>query len=303
MISAFFKMESAGGIILVIASILAVIAANSPFADLYAGILHTHFGINVGAWSVDKTLHHWINDGLMVLFFTLVGLEIKREFLIGELATRDQAILPFIAALGGMAVPGGIFIALNAGRPEYINGWAIPTATDIAFAIAVLSMFGKRVPVALKVFLTAIAIIDDLGAILIIALFYTYHISLLFLGLAALGLVALVLLNVFNVNKVSPYVIVGAFLWACVLQSGVHATLAGVAVAMAIPLRGTSGAPLLTRCEHALHPWVAFGILPVFGFANAGVSLEGVGWYSLADPLSSALRSASFSASRWGSSV
>ncbi len=286
MIAAFFRMESAGGIVLVIASVLAIIVANSPLADLYTQVLHTRVGVHVGEWSLDKSLHHWINDGLMVVFFLLVGLEIKREFLIGELSSREQAILPFIAAAGGMLVPGLIFFGINVDRPEYLNGWAIPTATDIAFAIAALSILGKRVPIALKVLLTAIAIIDDLGAIVIIAIFYTHQLSFLSLGLAGLGLVALFLLNTFNVSRLAPYLLVGAFLWLCVLQSGVHATLAGVAVALAIPLRGgAADESLLIRCEHGLHPWVAFCILPLFGFANAGLSFSGMGWHSLTDEL------------------
>ncbi|MFO1155038.1 MAG: Na+/H+ antiporter NhaA [Rhodospirillales bacterium] len=282
----FLRMEAAGGIVLLVASLLAIIVANSAFAPFYTNLLHTHVAFRLGGWSLDKSLHHWVNDGLMTVFFLLVGLEIKREFLVGELSSRAQAILPFIAAFAGMVAPAALFVAINAGQGDYLYGWAIPAATDIAFALTVLSLLGNRIPLSLKVFLTAVAVIDDLGAIVIIAVFYSSQLSLLSLALAAAALVALILLNAYRVERLTPYVIAGFFLWICVLQSGVHATLAGVAIAAAIPLQTQGhGMPLLTRCEHALHPWVAFVILPVFGFANAGVLFAGMGWDILTDRL------------------
>ena len=283
----FFRMEAAGGVVLVIAAALAIWVANSPAAPYYQELLDVHLAIQAGALKIDKPLLLWINDGLMAVFFLLVGLEIKREFVRGELSRREQAILPFIAAIGGMLLPALIFTGLNLGAPSYLYGWAIPAATDIAFALTVLALLGSRVPLSLKVFLTAVAVIDDLGAIVIIAIFYTYELSLLSLALAGAALVGLVILNLCNVNKLAPYLILGFILWVCVLKSGVHATLAGVALAMAIPVREPKSGEesLLKRCEHGLHPWVAFGILPLFGFANAGVSFADIGWYKLADTL------------------
>lgn len=283
----FFRMEAAGGIVLVIAAALAIWVANSPLAPYYQQFLEMRLAISVDTFAIDKPLHLWINDGLMAVFFMLVGLEIKREFVTGELSRRDDAVLPFVAAIGGMAAPALIFVALNAGNSQYLYGWAIPAATDIAFALTVLTLLGSRVPLSLKVFLTAVAIIDDLGAIVIIAVFYTYDLSYTSLGLAALALVGLLVLNLCNVTKLAPYLVVGAILWVCVLKSGVHATLAGVALAMAIPLRERSPeeGSLLKHCEHGLHPWVAFAILPLFGFANAGVSFEGMTWAKVFDTL------------------
>jgi NhaA family Na+:H+ antiporter len=283
----FFEMEAAGGVMLIVAAALAILVANSPLAAHYQAFLDVHLAIRLDSLAIDKPLVLWINDGLMAVFFLLVGLEIKREFIAGELSTRAQAGLPFIAALGGMAVPALIFAAINMHQPANLNGWAIPAATDIAFAISALSLVSSRVPLSLKVLLTAVAIIDDLGSIIIIAVFYTADLSVLSLTLAGLALIGLVLLNVFNVDRLAPYVLLGAVLWVCVLKSGVHATLAGVALAMAIPLRPAvpGGSSMLKRCEHSLHPWVAFGILPLFGFVNAGVSFAGMGWHSLIDPL------------------
>lgn len=270
----FLKSEAAGGIILMGVAFLAIVIANSPLAPVYFSTL----GRYIGGLSV----LHWINDALMAVFFLLVGLEIKREFLVGQLSTWPSRALPGLAALGGMVVPGLIYVAFNAHSPETLRGWAIPAATDIAFALGVLSLLGSRVPISLKVFLTALAILDDLGAVIIIALFYTAKLNLLAL-LGALGvLVALVALNRFGHRKLPAYLLLGGLLWAFVLKSGVHATLAGVMLALTIPLTPPPGGvdeeePPLNRLEHALHPWVAFLIIPVFGFANAGVSLTGVG--------------------------
>lgn len=283
----FFRMEAAGGVVLVIAAALAIWVANSPLATYYQDFLDVRLAVQLGSLKIDKPLLLWINDGLMAVFFLLVGLEIKREFLAGELSRREQAVLPFVAAAGGMVLPAAIYTMINIGDANYLQGWAIPAATDIAFALTVLSLLGSRVPLSLKVFLTAVAIIDDLGAIVIIAVFYSYDLSFLSLALAGLALVGLALLNLFNVNKLAPYLILGVVLWVCVLKSGVHATLAGVALALAIPMREPKAGEgsMLKHCEHGLHPWVAFGILPLFGFANAGVSFEGMGWHNFTNTL------------------
>ena len=282
----FFKMEAAGGILLVLAAAIALFIANSPLASLYAALLGTTAEVRVGDFSIEKPFTLWINDGLMAIFFLLVGLEIKRELLEGELSSFAQAILPAIAAIGGMAVPAGIYAFLNSGIPENINGWAIPSATDIAFSLGVLALLGPRAPLSLKVLLTAIAIFDDLGAIVIIALFYTHDLSVLSLSLACLALIGLLVLNLCGIRQLAPYFVVGTFLWICVLKSGVHATLSGVALAAAIPLSPAGeSTPPLKRLEHGLHPWVAFGVLPIFGFANAGVSFAGMGWADLIHPI------------------
>ncbi len=283
----FFRMEAAGGVVLVIAAALAIWVANSPLATYYQDFLDVRLAVQLGSLKIDKPLLLWINDGLMAVFFLLVGLEIKREFLAGELSRREQAVLPFVAAAGGMLLPAAIYTMINIGDANYLQGWAIPAATDIAFALTVLSLLGSRVPLSLKVFLTAVAIIDDLGAIVIIAVFYSYDLSFLSLALAGLALIGLALLNLFNVNKLAPYLILGVVLWVCVLKSGVHATLAGVALALAIPMREPKAGEgsMLKHCEHGLHPWVAFGILPLFGFANAGVSFEGMGWHNFTNTL------------------
>jgi NhaA family Na+:H+ antiporter len=278
----FLKSEAAGGIILMCAAALALLIANSPAAPVYFAQLKTYVG--------GLSILHWINDALMAIFFLLVGLEIKREFLDGQLSTWPRRILPGIAAAGGMIVPAVIYIALNAATPETLRGWAIPTATDIAFALGVLALLGSRVPVSLKVFLTALAIIDDLGAVAIIALFYTADLSLAWLGLASVTLLVLGGLNRAGVVRLSPFLLLGAAVWFFVLKSGVHATLAGVALALTIPLRTSRARPddpasPLHILEHALHPWVAFLIIPVFGFANAGVSLTGTSWAALLEPV------------------
>jgi len=286
----FLHTASAGGVLLVLASLVAIAWANSPASGLYIDLLNVPVAVQVGALSIAKPLLLWINDGLMAVFFLLVGLEIKREVLEGGLSSLAKAGLPAIAAMGGMAVPAAVYTALNWGNPETLSGWAIPAATDIAFALGVLALLGTRAPASLKIFLLALAIMDDLGAIVIIALFYTAELSLAALGLAAVGLAVLVLLNRLGVMRIAAYILVGIFLWVCVLKSGVHATLAGVATAFAIPLR-TRDAPSrygdspLRQLEHMLHPWVAFGILPVFAFANAGVPLDGLTFGSLLEPV------------------
>ncbi len=277
----FIESEASGGLVLMASAALGMSAANSSFAGSYAALLHTEVG--------GLDVLHWINDCLMALFFLLVGLEIKREILAGELDTWPRRTLPLIAALGGMVVPGLIFIAVNWASSENWRGWAIPTATDIAFALGVLSLFGSRIPHSLKVFLTSLAIMDDLGAIIIIAIFYAAGLSPQALGLAALIAALLFGLNRFGVKRLAPYLVLGIGLWACMLFSGIHPTLAGVVLAFAIPL-GTpeaqgEGSPLC-RLEDALGPWVAFLVLPIFGFANAGVSLDGLGLDLLLAPLS-----------------
>src|SRR5262245_10871941 len=275
---AFVHHEAAGGLVLIAAALAALIACNSPLAWLYDGFLDTPVGLRVGPVAIDKPLLLWINDGLMAVFFFLVGLEIKRELLRGELSTFAQAALPTIAAIGGMAVPAAIYVAINAGDPLALRGWAIPSATDIAFSLGVLTLLGNRVPSSLKIFLLALAILDDLGSIIIIAAFYTADLHWSSLLLAAVGAAVLWVLNARGVTRLAPYVLTGIFIWVCVLKSGVHATLAGVVVALAVPL--TSSAPdqpsLLEQVEESLHPWVAFGVLPLFAFANAGVPLLGL---------------------------
>lgn len=273
----FFAMEAASGLLLIAAAILALIINNSPLSWLYNGLLETPVVAQIGALKIAKPLLLWINDGLMALFFLLIGLEVKREVLEGQLSKPSQIVLPGMAAIGGMLVPALIYWFLNRDNPAALNGWAIPTATDIAFALGVLALLGKRVPTSLKLFLMTLAIIDDLGAIVIIAIFYSGALSTLSLMLAAACIAALVAMNRMGVVKLGPYMIIGLILWVCVLKSGVHATLAGVILAFCIPLRTRNAEPSPSQAlEHALHPWVAFGILPLFAFANAGLSLSGV---------------------------
>ncbi|WP_338526009.1 Na+/H+ antiporter NhaA [Pseudomonas batumici] len=273
----FFQLEAASGLLLIAAAALALIINNSPLSHLYGGLLDVPVVAQVGALKIAKPLLLWINDGLMALFFLLIGLEVKRELLEGHLSKPSQVVLPGAAAIGGMVVPALIYWFLNRDNPAALGGWAIPMATDIAFALGVLALLGKRVPVSLKLFLMTLAIIDDLGAIIVIAIFYSHELSTLSLMLAGACLVALIAMNRLGVVKLGPYLVIGLILWVCVLKSGVHATLAGVALAFCIPLRtrNAESSPLLSL-EHALHPWVAFGILPLFAFANAGVSLAGV---------------------------
>lgn len=283
----FLQLESIGGIILLIAAALALICDNSALAPLYRGLLDMPFGVTLGPLGLVKPLLLWINDGLMAVFFFLVGLEIKREILDGELSSPAQAALPGIAALGGMACPALIYFLINRQAPEFLDGWAIPAATDIAFSLAVLTLLGSRVPASLKIFLLALAIIDDLGAIIIIAIFYSADLSVLSLGLAGVGGIGLLVLNRAGVQRITPYLLIGIFIWVCVLKSGVHATLAGAAVAFFVPYR-VAGDPAhspLRRAEHGLHPWVSYGVMPIFAFANAGVSLGDLSLQSLTHSL------------------
>jgi len=273
----FLSLESAGGILLIGATVLALVMANIPTAlKAYDWFLGLHLTITLGGLGVDKPLLLWINDALMVFFFMLVGLELKREVVEGELSRPDQVILPIIAAIGGLVLPAAIFWYINGDFLSQKNGWAIPTATDIAFALAMLTLLGSRVPVSLKIFLATIAIVDDLLAIIIIALFYASDLSIISLALAGLGITGLVILNRMKVMRLAPYMLVGLFIWLCVLKSGVHATLAGVVVAAFIPLRPKQDSSPARQLEHALHPWVAFAVLPVFAFANAGVPFQGM---------------------------
>ncbi|WP_354676149.1 Na+/H+ antiporter NhaA [Pseudomonas syringae] len=287
-ITRFFQLEAAGGLLLIAAGALALMINNSPLSWLYNAFLETPVVTQIGAVQIAKPLLLWINDGLMALFFLLIGLEVKREVLEGHLSKPSQIVLPGAAAIGGMVVPALIYVALNAGNPEALNGWAIPMATDIAFALgvlALLALLGKRVPVSLKLFLMTLAIIDDLGAILVIALVYSGELSQLSLILAAVSIVALIVMNRLGVSKLAPYLLIGLVLWVCVLKSGVHATLAGVVLAFCIPLRTRAKASPLLTLEHSLHPWVAYCILPLFAFANAGVSLAGVTMDSFTHPV------------------
>jgi len=283
----FLKWEAAGSVVLLAAALLALVLSNSSEAGLYDSVLHLPFGITLGGAGLTKPLLLWINDGLMAIFFFLVGLEIKREVLEGELSSLPQLALPGLAAFGGMVVPALIFVAINWSHPANLDGWAIPAATDIAFAVGILGLVGTRAPLTLKIFLLALAILDDLGAIVVIALFFTADLSWLSLSLAGICIAVLAVLNRCNVQSLAAYVLVGIVMWVCVLKSGVHATLAGVVLAFAVPLRNPRepDQSLLRRCEHALHPWVSFAIMPIFAFANAGVSLSGIGPAQLLDPV------------------
>lgn len=265
----FFKKESASGIILVVAAVLAMLVANSSFNDVYQASLHIDI--------LGMSSSHWINDGLMAVFFLLIGLEVKRELLEGALKSKETALFPAIAAIGGMLVPALVYLAFNGNDPVAVSGWAIPAATDIAFALGIMALLGSRVPVSLKVFLLALAIIDDLGVVVIIALFYSNDLSTLALLIGFISTVILFVMNMRNVTQIRWYLLVGFILWVSVLQSGVHATLAGVVIGFAIPLKSKDkGRSPLKHLEHALHPYVYFFILPLFAFANAGISLQGV---------------------------
>lgn len=290
----FFRLEASGGIMLILASLLALLIANSAFSDVYHYFFNElHFKIGFAdadkaiKYTLDKPIVLWINDGLMAVFFFLVGLEIKREIREGELSSPERVLLPALAAIGGMVVPALIYYFFNKDFPNTIDGWAIPAATDIAFALGILALLGSRAPLSLKILLTAIAIIDDLGAILIIALFYSGDIQVTALKVAAVCLFGLFLLNRYKVSKITPYMIIGAIMWIAVLKSGVHATLAGVITALFIPMRCPQNPKYspIKHLEHSLHPWVAFLILPVFGFANAGVSFQGISIDTLKDPV------------------
>ena len=283
----FLKLESAGGYLLIAATVLALVMANIPTAlKAYEWFLGLHLTITLGGQGVDKPLLLWINDALMVLFFMLVGLELKREMVEGQLSRPDQVVLPVLAALGGLVVPAAIFWYINGDLASQKNGWAIPTATDIAFALAMLGLLGSRVPISLKIFLATIAIVDDIAAIVIIAIFYSSDLSVLSLGLAGMGIVVLFALNRLKVMRLAPYMLTAAFIWFCVLKSGVHATLAGVVVAAFIPLKAGDDHSPARHLEHTLHPWVAFAVLPIFAFANAGVPFSGMSLEKLTNGVS-----------------
>ena len=280
----FFKLEAASGLVLLISAILALIISNSDLSSLYFETLNKYLFIGINNFGLKLSVLHWINDALMAIFFFFVTLEIKREVLQGELSNIKQALLPIIAAVGGMVVPALFYVVINFGDPETINGWAIPSATDIAFSLGVLSLLGKRVPLSLKVFLTALAIIDDLGAILIIALFYSGDLNVMYLSLMLVAFIILLVINKFNIKVFFPYLLIGLLLWDFTHNSGIHATIAGVLLAMTIPHRKKEkDFSLLIKIEHAISPYVAFGIMPLFAFANAGVSLEGLSLSSLLD--------------------
>ncbi|MEW8057198.1 MAG: Na+/H+ antiporter NhaA [Candidatus Thiodiazotropha sp.] len=283
----FMRQDSSSGILLIFAAILAMILENSPLSWFYDALLDTPVEIRIGELHLAKPLLLWINDGLMAVFFMLIGLEVKREFLEGELSSLDQIILPGLGAIGGMLVPAAIYYWLNQSDPVALNGWAIPAATDIAFALGIISLLGKRVPVSLRVFLMALAIFDDLGAIIIIAIFYTADLSFASLIIAVAAIVVLFVLNMLQVSRVSAYVMVGVILWVAVLKSGVHATLAGVVLGLMIPIKDpkNSDRSPLREVEHGLHQWVAILIVPLFAFANAGVSLSGLTFDALLEPI------------------
>ena len=280
----FFKLEAASGLVLLLAAIIALIISNSNLSDLYFSTLNKYIFLGINNIGIKLSVIHWINDALMAIFFFFVTLEIKREFLQGELSNIKQALLPIIAAVGGMLVPALVYVYINFGNSETLIGWAIPSATDIAFSLGVLSLLGKRVPLSLKVFLTALAIIDDLGAIVIIALFYSGDLSIKYLTLMLVAFLILLIINKINIKKFLPYLLIGIFLWDFTHNSGIHATIAGVLLAMTIPHRKKEkDFSLLIKVEHAISPYVAFGIMPLFAFANAGVSLEGLSFASLLD--------------------
>ena len=280
--------EAAGGVLLIGATLAALVFSNTALNGLYRALLDTRISVTVSEFGIEKPLLLWINDGLMAVFFLLVGLELKREVLEGELSDPQRATLPLVAALGGIAIPALIYAGLNYEDPAALQGWAIPAATDIAFALGILALLGSRVPVALKVFLLAVAIIDDLAAIVIIAVFYTADLSAVSLAISALGIVALVALNRGGVLRLAPYILVGAFVWVFLLKSGVHATLAGVVTALFVPHARPSGSreTVLLAAEHGLKPWVMLGIMPLFAFANAGVNLVSLAPSTLFGPVS-----------------
>ena len=282
----FFKLEAASGLILLIAAIIALVISNSSFSNLYFDTLNQYLFVGINDFGLKLSIHHWINDLLMAIFFFFVTLEIKREFIQGELSNLKKALLPIIGAIGGMVVPALVYVFINFGNTETLNGWAIPSATDIAFSLGILSLLGSRVPISLKIFLTALAIIDDLGAILIIDFFYSGDLSISYLSLILISYILLLILNKFGVKKFMPYLIIGAFMWFFTYKSGIHATIAGVLLASTIPHRiKDKDFSLLIKLEHAISPYVAFMIMPIFAFANAGVSLEGLSLMSLLEPV------------------
>ncbi len=282
----FFKLEAASGLVLLFAAILALIISNGNLSDIYFSTLEKYIILGTKEFGLKLSVLHWINDVLMAIFFFFVSLEIKREFIQGELSNPKQAMLPIIGAVGGMAIPAAFYIAINYADSTTLNGWAIPSATDIAFSLGVLSLLGKRVPISLKVFLTALAIIDDLGAIVIIAFFYSGNIEVKYLILMLLSLIILISLNKFKIKSFIPFLIIGIFLWDFTHQSGIHATIAGVLLALTIPHNVKNNKQsMLLKLEHSLSPYVAFGIMPIFAFANAGVSLEGLSFATLLNPV------------------
>ena len=282
----FFQLEAASGLVLLIAAIIALVISNSSLSNLYFDTLNQYLFVGINDFGLKLSVHHWINDLLMAIFFFFVTLEIKREFIQGELSNLKKALLPIIGAVGGMVVPALVYVFINFGNSETLNGWAIPSATDIAFSLGILSLLGSRVPISLKIFLTALAIIDDLGAILIIAFFYSGDLSVSYLSLILISYILLLTLNKFGVKKFIPYLIIGAFMWFFTYKSGIHATIAGVLLASTIPHRiKEKDFSLLIKLEHAISPYVAFMIMPIFAFANAGVSLEGLSLTSLLEPV------------------
>ncbi|MEM7098793.1 MAG: Na+/H+ antiporter NhaA [Pseudomonadota bacterium] len=283
----FIRLESAGGILLLGAAVLAMVAANSPLANLYDSFFQTTIAVQIGALAINKPLLLWVNDGLMAVFFFLIGLEIKREVLEGELSSFSQVVLPGIGALGGMLVPAAIYCWFTWGDPIALDGWAIPVATDIAFALALMTLFGQRAPVSLKIFLLTLAIFDDLAAIIIIAIFYSGDLSLGALGFGVAALAIGIIMNRSGVTRTSAYIMLGVVMWVAVLKSGVHATLAGVLIAFCIPMRDAQGDSPLVDLEHDLHSPVAFAILPIFAFANAGLPLSDMSLDALTHPVTS----------------
>lgn len=281
----FLQLESASGILLLAFAMLAMVCANTPLKDLYFDFLSMPVSIQIGLFSIHKPLLMWVNDGFMAVFFVLVGLEVKREMMVGAISSYQKAIFPAIGALGGMIVPALVFTLVNHSSPEFQQGWAIPMATDIAFAVGVLGLLGKRVPFALKIFLLALAIIDDLGAIVVIAIFFSHDLSTTALISAGIAIATLIIMNRMRVTAICAYMVVGLILWASVLKSGVHATLAGVIIGFCVPLKGKNGEEPLEHFEHILAPWCAFVILPLFAFSNAGVSLSGMSLSTLFSPL------------------
>ena len=282
----FFQLEAASGLVLLIAAIIALVISNSNLSELYFSTLEQYLFIGVNNFGLKLSVHHWINDLLMAIFFFFVTLEIKREFIQGELSNLKKALLPIIGAVGGMVIPALVYVSINLGNSETLNGWAIPSATDIAFSLGILSLLGSRVPISLKIFLTALAIIDDLGAILIIAFFYSGDLSISYLSLILISYILLLILNKFGIKKFIPYLIIGSFMWFFTYKSGIHATIAGVLLASTIPHRAKEkDFSLLIKLEHAISPYVAFIIMPIFAFANAGVNLTGLSFSSLLAPV------------------
>ena len=285
LIQRFLKLESSGGILLLFSAAVAMLLANSPLSSQYNDFLNLPVSLQIGSFSINKTLIHWINDGFMAVFFVLVGMEVKKELFEGALSSYQQAIFPAIAAMGGMIVPALVYWFIAKQDPSLANGWAIPMATDIAFALGIMALLSKQVPLPLKIFLLALAIIDDLGAIVVIALFFSHELSVQALIFSGISILTLVLLNRFRVSALCAYMVVGAILWASVLKSGVHATLAGVIIGFCIPLKGKKGERPLHDFEHILAPWSSFVILPLFAFANAGVSFDGIDVSMISSPL------------------